>query len=110
MNKEEERAAAIDIASDIAGELAPLIDSYLMHQSDIQSGFRGKDLRDFLWDNKIGILRVCEQLGKGKQMEESLPFAEALADLINEYLSAGTDDDEIISELELQLMALKEKE
>lgn len=36
------------------------------------------------------------------------PFDEALDDLIREYLDAGYDHDEIITDLELKKMAMEE--
>lgn len=45
------------MAADIAPRLDALIDAFLL---DMKKPKKRRELREFLWDNKVGILRVLQ--------------------------------------------------
>ena len=55
------------IAADLAGDLDRLIDSVLHDEKP-----KFEELEDFLWDNKVGILRVLQHVAKGSAVTGGL--------------------------------------
>jgi hypothetical protein len=66
---QEDDGAAQRIASEIAPELGRLIDEFL---AEPPSPWRRSELTQFLWDNKVSLLRVCEALS-APQVSQPMP-------------------------------------
>ncbi len=56
------------MAKDLAKQLNELLDGYMatMGKEDRTDNPWRQDLREWLWDNKVGILRVLQSVNKSK--------------------------------------------
>jgi hypothetical protein len=62
--EEEKRSHfAVELSKEMAIDLEQLVNAYL---DDIDNPVGFVELREYLWDNKIGILRICEELARRK--------------------------------------------
>lgn len=55
-------------ADEMAAELHRLVDAYTDHGLTMEAA---AELKQFLWDNKLGILRALETLAHGEDVSKS---------------------------------------
>lgn len=67
----ERRDVIAAMAGDIAIELDPLVDEFLRETDLHKKQNVGIRIRQLLWDNKVGILRVMQTVG-GKHIERRI--------------------------------------